>query len=517
MANVTQVGPTLSGFTLDVLRWYPDRIAFAWEGGALTYAGASDLIGRMQSVFAAHGLRRGSCVALLSGNRAETWCALIAAQASGMAVTWVLYFSSLEDQEHQLRDAGADVLIVDVSRAERGGELAARTDQLSQVFTLGPLGFGVDLIAAAGKAGAVSPRSFAEPEDVAFISYTGGTTGYPKGAVRRHSPSSSHTFASILSDFEIPKNPRFLMIGPLSHVSGVKVLPTLMRGGSVHLLSDVTTDHILSVIERERINFTLMMPSMIYAMLNSLDNRKADLSCLELLLYGGASMAPERLREGMDRLGPVFAQLYGQTECYPISYLSRGDHDPNRPELLASCGRPAVSAAVTILDSDGVEIRDGEVGEICVRSPMVMDGYKNLPDLTAETFRNGWLHTGDVGRMDDGGYLYILDRLNDLIVMSSGPNVYPRGLEEVLVEHEAVSQAAVFGTSDEETGEAVNVVVVLRGDSKVSAEELQSYVRARKGHVQVPRYVHFVDEMPLTSLGKVDKNALRVRVAEQAV
>ncbi|MFE4694951.1 AMP-binding protein [Streptomyces sp. NPDC056749] len=517
MSNMPQSGPTQAGFTLDVLRRHPDRTAFSWDGGALTYAGASDLIGRMQTVFAAHGLRRGDCVAILSGNRVDSWCASIAAQAGGMAITWVLYFASLEDQEHQLRDAGVDVLIVDANRGERGGELASRLDHLSKVFTLGPLDFGVDLIASARKAGAASPLCIAAPGDVASISYTGGTTGYPKGTVRRNSPLSTQAYAALLADFEIPNNPRFLLTGPISHLWGLKIVPTLLRGGSVHVIDSTSPDQIIAAIEREKSNFALMVPSTITALLDALGGRKSDLSSLELLLYGGASIAPEQLREGIGRVGPVFAQLYGQTECYPISYLRSGDHNPDRPELLTSCGQPSIGTAVAILDGDGVECAVGEVGEICVRSPMVMDSYKNLPELTKEVFRYDWLHTGDVGRMDEQGYLYLMDRLKDMIITNVGQNIYSRGVERVLTDHAEVAQAVVFGTPDEETGEAVNAAIIRSRGATVSALDLREYVRSRKGDVLVPHHVYFVDELPLTSLGKVDKQALRTRLSGNQV
>ncbi|WP_327287838.1 AMP-binding protein [Streptomyces sp. NBC_01198] len=516
MNGIIQAGPTLGGLTLDVLRRYPDRTAFTWDGGTLTYAGASDLVGRLQSVFAAHGLRRGHCMALLTGNRVESWCASIAAQASGMAITWLHQLASLEDHEYQLKDAEADALLVDTYRfSDRGGELAARVDRLSQVYTLSPREFGVDLVSAARNVGTASPWSIFEPGDVATINYTGGTTGHPKGAVRLNSPSPSLSYSDVLADFEIPMTPRYLAVAPMSHASGWKIMPTLMRGGSVHLLDGFSPDRVLSAINRERPNFTLLVPSMIYGLLEELDTQKADVSSLELLLYGAASISPDRLQEGIDRIGPVFAQMYGQTECYPITYLRRDDHDLNQPDRLRSCGRPVSTTAVALLDKDGHEVTDGEVGEICVRNRTAMRWYKNLPELTAETFRHGWLHTGDMGRMDERGYLYIVDRLKDMII-TSGSNVFSRGVEDVLTDHAAVTQAVVFGTPDKKVGEVVNAAVILREGVEVDADELRRYVRDRKGELQAPQHIHFVKELPLTGLGKVDKQALRLRLTDKS-
>lgn len=283
----------------------------------------------------------------------------------------------------------------------------------------------------------------------------------------------------------------------------------------MHLLDGFSPDRVLSAINRERPNFTLLVPSMIYGLLEELDTQKADVSSLELLLYGAASISPDRLQEGIDRIGPVFAQMYGQTECYPITYLRRDDHDLNQPDRLRSCGRPVSTTAVALLDKDGHEVTDGEVGEICVRNRTAMRWYKNLPELTAETFRHGWLHTGDMGRMDERGYLYIVDRLKDMII-TSGSNVFSRGVEDVLTDHAAVTQAVVFGTPDKKVGEVVNAAVILREGVEVDADELRRYVRDRKGELQAPQHIHFVKELPLTGLGKVDKQALRLRLTDKS-
>jgi fatty-acyl-CoA synthase len=506
-------GPTYGGFTLAVLRRRPDRTAFTWDGGSMTYGGALDLIGRMQAVFSKRGLRRGECVAFLAGNRAEAWCASIAAQASGLAVNWMHSLASVEDHLHQVSDSDAVALVVDARRfTERGGELSAKTDRLRAVFTLGPAEYGTDLVREADDIGAATPYDLAEPDDLALLNYTGGTTGLPKGAERRHRSRGATFPLAILADFEFPASPRYLAVGPFNHAAGTKVLPSFMRGGSVHLLDGFAPDRVLSAIERERVNFTMLGSTMIYALLDDPAMRTADLSSLELLLYGGSSISPDRLQEGLDRIGSVFSQLYGQTECYPISVLSRADHDPARPELLKSAGRPGWTSSVAVLDDEGNKVADGEVGELCVRSPLVMDGYRNLPELTAEAFKFGWLHTGDVGFQDENGYLYIMDRKKDMIIVNSS-NVFAQGVEDVLMSHPGVAHAAVFGVPDVVTGEAVSAAIVLRPGEHPDPDELARYVQDRKGELQAPRHIHFVDRLPITSLGKVDKRALHATFA----
>jgi fatty-acyl-CoA synthase len=194
------------------------------------------------------------------------------------------------------------------------------------------------------------------------------------------------------------------------------------------VLRNFDVERILNVISRERINMSFLVPAMIYALLDAPALCAGDLSSLELLLYGSAPMSPARLIEGLERLGPIFSQAYGQTECLPISVLRRADHDLNSPERLASCGFPACSSEVRLLDEEGHPIPPVEPGEICVRSPAVIDAYLNQLEQTAEALAGGWLHTGDIGRQDEERYLYIVDRKKDLII-SGGFNVYSREVE----------------------------------------------------------------------------------------
>ena len=319
---------------------------------------------------------------------------------------------------------------------------------------------------------------------------------------------SAGTAIAILSDFEIPDTPSYLAVAPISHVAGSKILPTLMRGGTVHMLRGFDPDAVLQTIAREPINFTLLVPTMIYVLLDHPTLGKTDLSSLELLLYGASAMSPSRLVEGIERIGPVFSQLYGQSECYPVSVLRKSDHDPKTPELFLSCGFPITACEVRILDEDDQPVETGKAGEICVRAPHVMSEYWKQPEQTAETLKNGWLHTGDIARADERGYLFILDRKKDMIV-SGGFNIFPREVEDVLSQHADVAMVAVVGVPDDKWGEAVTAVVVPREGTRPSAEELIALVRARKGSAHAPKHVKFVGKLPMTGVGKVDKKALK--------
>ncbi|MCL8485435.1 MULTISPECIES: AMP-binding protein [Bradyrhizobium] len=505
--------PVVCEQTLLTLSRHPSRIAFSWPGGSLSYQGAIDLIGRMQSVFMRLGLQPGTCVAFLTANRADTWCAGIAAQLSRLAITWLHPLGSLDDQLFQLADSESQVLVVDAAAfRDRGGELASRADGLRHVFTLGPAGYGADLLSAIEAAGQASARNFATPTDVATLNYTGGTTGKSKGALRHHREYGGFATA-ILADFEIPERASYLAVAPISHVAGTKVLPTLMRGGTVHMLKGFDPEAVLKTIERERINFTLFVPTMIYVLLDHPALSRTDLSSLDLVLYGASAMSPTRLVEGIERIGPVFSQLYGQTECYPVSVLRKADHDPKQPELFLSCGFPIAACDVKILNDDDQEVSQGEAGEICVRAPHVMAEYWKRPDITAETLKNGWLHTGDIARRDERGYMYILDRKKDMIV-SGGFNIFPREIEDVLTQHSDVAMCAVVGVPDDKWGEAVTAIVVPRAGTQPNATELIELVKARKGSAHAPKRIEFVAELPVTGVGKVDKKVLRARYWE---
>jgi len=523
MSDPLYAFPTVCEQTLRALARYPSRVAFSWPDGSLTYQGATDLIGRIQNVFMRLGLEPGTRVAFLTANRADAWCAGVAAQLSRFSITWLHPLGSLDDQLFQLEDSEAQMLVVDAEAFhDRGGDIAAKASSLKAsslkasslqasglktVFTLGRASYGADLLAAVSEAGSATPRSFAVPDDIATLNYTGGTTGKSKGALLTHREYGGLADA-ILADFEIPDTPRHLTVAPISHVAGTKVLPSLIRGGTVHMLKGFDPEAVLKTIERERINFTLFVPTMIYVLLDHPALDRTDLSSLELLLYGASAMSPSRLVEGIERIGPVFSQLYGQTECYPVSVLRKADHDPKTPELFLSCGFPISACEIKILDDNDREVETGEAGEICVRAPLVMAEYWKRPEQTAETLKSGWLHTGDIARTDERGYMFILDRKKDMIV-SGGFNIFPREVEDVLSQHADVAMVAVVGIPDDKWGEAVTAIVVAREGARPDAEELIRLVKSRKGSAHAPKHIKFVTELPMTGVGKVDKKALK--------
>lgn len=507
--NEYHQNPSYCSLVLRALARYPSRIAFQTAERQVTYAEAAEFIGRTQAVLERMNLQRGQRVALLSSNRWDSWCAGVAAQSLGAIVTSLHPLGALDAHLYQLTDADVSVLIVDVKGfGERGGELCARCPGVT-VFTLGSASYGHDLLQLVEANGSHRPTDFSKAADIATLNYTGGTTGKPKGVVKT-SAANALMALTVMAEFELPRRPKFLAVAPISHVTGTNVLPVLYKGGTVHLLDRFDPQRVLATIARERINFALLVPTMIYVLLDQPDLASYDLSSLELLLYGASPMSPTRLEEALQRIGPVFSQLYGQSECYPIAALPKSDHDPSRPHLLAACGFASAACELALLDNDLKKVALGEVGEICVRGGLVMSGYWNQSELSAEALEGGWLHTGDLARCDEEGRMYIVDRKKDMVV-TGGFNVYPREVEDVLSSHSAVLRTAVIGVPDEKWGESVKALVVLRPGEHVAPESLMAWVKERKGALHTPKLIEFVDKLPETPLGKVDKKLLRTQ------
>jgi fatty-acyl-CoA synthase len=316
-----------------------------------------------------------------------------------------------------------------------------------------------------------------------------------------------------MAEWEWPDPPQTLMVSPLSHAGSTLFMPTLLRGGTLLVLPRFEAGAVLQAIQDFKINCTLLVPPMIYALLDHPDFDTFDLSSLETVFYGGSLTSPARLKEAIQRIGPVFSQFYGQAEApMAVTVMRKAEHLIDDPNRMASCGRPLPWNHVQLLDEHNQPAPPGTPGEICVRGPLVMTGYRNDPELTAATLDGGWLHTGDMAVQDPDGFLRIVDRKKDMIV-SGGFNIFPRELEDVLSGHPAVAQAVVIGTPHPKWGEAVTAIVQLRASQEVSAAELMALVADKKGSYQAPKRVAFVDAIPLTPVGKPDKKALRVEFA----
>jgi fatty-acyl-CoA synthase len=512
---------------VEALRRHADAPALASQTTTLTGVQLSDAISRYIQALESLGIDRDSSVALLAHNRPEVLVDIAAMHIRGYRRAALHPLGSLDDHAYILEDAGCTSLIIDPTPAyvQRALALTDRVESLRQILTFGPVPFELSHVTTdiVAHATTFQPRPLVAaslpPDHITSLVYTGGTTGRPKGV--KLTAQSYFTMTTIqLAEWEWPSRPRFLSCTPLSHAGATFVTPVIVKGGTLFLLPKFDAAAVLEVIERERITAIMLVPSMIYALLDHPDLRTRDVSSLQAIYYGASSINPVRLGEAIDRFGPILAQFYGQSEApMAITYLSMGDHHGVRR---TSCGRPTQFSRCAILAQDGAPVPRGEVGEICVSGPLVSDGYRNQPDVTAETFRDGWLHTGDLAHEDQDGYWYIVDRIKDMVV-TGGFNVFPREIEDIVSEHPAVEQVCVVGTPDDKWGEAVTAVIVLRpnagrddGALNILTSEIQSAVRDRKGPVHSPKHVVVLDSIPLTGLGKPDKRAVRA-ILETAV
>ncbi len=487
----------------------------------LTGGEVAEQMSRYVQAFEGLDAGTGTHGALLALNRPEVLFILGSGQTQGFRRTSLHPLGSADDHAYVINDAGITFLVIDPYFTERALELLEKCPGLTQVLTIGPVPealahVGVDLVAeaAAYDAQPLTARVL-PPEHIVSITYTGGTTGKPKGVIG--TAQAMATMAQVmLSEWEWPQDPRFLMCTPLSHAGAAFFTPTVMKGGSLYVLARFDPAEVLRTIEEQRITATMLVPSMLYALMDHPDSRTRDLSSLETVYYGASAINPVRLKEAIERFGPIFAQYYGQSEApMVITYLARADHLGGGDARLSSCGRPSAFVRAALLGEDGNPVPTGEPGEICVAGPLLAGGYWNLPEETAETFRDGWMHTGDVAREDGDGFWYIVDRTKDMIV-TGGFNVFPREVEDVVAEHPMVAQVGVIGTPHEKFGEAVTAIVVLREDAARDGDsvaqmtaEIQESVKQRKGSVQAPKQVIVADALPLTGLGKPDKKALR--------
>jgi len=514
MSTKTAVNPLYSGGTygqilISALQRYPDRVAFESEHGSYTYAETALHIARAIGRLKELGLKRGDTVAQLSGNRPETFFLLAAIYISGLRSVTLHTLGSLEDHAYIIEDSEAALLVMDPQYVERAQALRAMATKPMGWLSHSPTE-GFEHFWTPSSAATLPLTSEVEPEDIIRLAYTGGTSGRPKGVMlSSRSMATNAVFA--LSGLDWPENIRFLCPTPITHGAGALILPTLYQGGTFILQQGFNRDKVLEAISQHGATTLFLVPTMIYALLDHPHIRTFDFSSLHSLMYGASPMAPARIREALDVFGPVLVQLYGQTEApSTVLALTREDHLLGGEKRLASAGKPYPGLTLQLLDDECQPVPQGEIGEICVRGPLVMSGYWKQPAQTAKALEGNWLHTGDLAYQDEEGYVYIVDRKKDLII-SGGFNVYPQEVENVIAAHEAVSMVAVIGVPDPKWGEAVKAVVVLKPGASTSADDLISRVRNSKGPVAAPKSVDFVDMLPLTALGKPDKKALRGR------
>jgi len=342
------------------------------------------------------------------------------------------------------------------------------------------------------------------------IKFTGGSSGKPKGVLQPYRAWVAGA-SSMIHAFGFGPSDRYLMAAPLTHGTSCYVTPLLAVGGTLVFMRGKTTpEKVLEAFREQGITVSFLPPTLIYMMMQAMEEASPRFEQLRLLIYGAAIMPPEKIRQARAMFGPVIATNYGLTEA-PQIITALTPQEAADESTIASVGRASFMTRVGIMDATGKRLPAGEQGEIVVGGDLLMSGYLDSPGQTAEALVDGWLHTGDVGYLDERGFLFLKDRLKDVII-SGGFNVYPSDVEAALVAHPAIHECVVFGRPDEKWGEAVQAAIELREDAVASAEDIIAFAKSQIGSVQAPKQVHFVDSLPRSAVGKVQRREVRALI-----
>jgi fatty-acyl-CoA synthase len=504
------------------VQYYGPHKAITHQDRSITYQEMGDQAARLVSALKSLGLKKGDRIGFLMANCPEyIFCEYAVAKTGCVRVPLAVLLSP-DDHIYMLNQSECTTLIYHERMAER---IRGMIPKLETVKTF--ICVGGDPKAVTDGHLHLQPllenhppdhsRIPIDPEDLVGIYYTGGTTGKPKGVMLSHR-AWVYTVLIESLEFDFKREEVFAYLTPLTHAGGCLMLPVLLRKGRCVILDHFDPKTFLACVEKEKITATFLVPTMIYVLLDDPDLNRYDLSSLKNVIYGASAIAPERLKQAVTTFGPIFTQLFGQTEA-PMAFtvLPREDHiiaDPERERrIFSSAGRPTFHAEVRIVDDNGNDVKPGDPGEVVMRCANMMSGYFKNPEATADTIRDGWLHTGDIARQDEEGFLYIVDRKKDMII-SGGFNIYPREIEDTLFEHPAVKDVAVIGVPHDKWGEEVKAIVVLRENAEITPEDLIAFVKQQKGSLVAPKTIEFWDKIPLTNLGKVDKKRIRARYWE---
>ena len=489
-------------------RYCAERRAVLFEDKALTFAAVDELSNRFAHVLARNGIGRGGRLAILANNSLYSVPVDFGCVKAGAARTPLNARLSMDEHEHMLRETGARVVIYDAELAERAEALAARVPGLT-MLGLGSTRCGRDLLVEAASAPASDPRTPAEPDDVILTIFTSGTTGRLKAAEHTQASYAAVSNNTSINLPDIQPDDVMLHAASLFHASGCFVLPYWIRGAATAVLARFEPSEFLQAIAKYRATSIHVVPTMLAILLAHPEIESADMSSIRSIVYGASPMPLPVIKRAIELWGPRFIQYYGQTEApLFIARLDQQDHAGPERRLLA-CGRPSIDCEIRLIDDKGNDVPAGEQGEIALRAPFAMKGYFSAPDLNAAMFvEGGWLRTRDVGRFDEDGYLYLVDRTSDMII-TGGYNVYPREVEDALLAHPSVFECAVVGAPHEKWVESVTAFVVLRPGKTVSEAELIEFTRERLATYKVPKAVRFIEQIPMSAVGKVLRRALR--------
>lgn len=505
-------------------RTFPDNLAIAHGPRKLTYGQFNARANRLANALCKLGIKQGDNVAILQYNYPEMLESLFGCFKVGCGTVPINFRLHPKEFAFIIDHSEAKAVILSEEFNEPIMEVREQIPGAHHLITLaGAGGKLLDYESLISNESDAFEDADVQPDDLAWLFYTSGTTGMPKGAMLTHRILLAMTMNFYADMSPLSPEDAILHAAPLSHGSGLYALPNIGKGAANIILESKSFDPelIFKTIQDYRITNLFAAPTMVKLMVDSPAVDRYDHSSLKCLNYGGGPMLVEDLKQAMEKLGPCLVQLFGQGESpMTITYLPHRDHvldgTPEQMKRLASAGFARTDVEVKIFDPEDKELPAGETGEIVTRSDLVMKGYWRNPEATAETLRNGWLHTGDLGYMDEAGYLFIMDRSKDMII-SGGENIYPREIEEAMIQHPAVREVAVIGVPDPKWGEAIKAIVALVPGTEATEEELISFCRDHIAGYKKPKSVDFVDELPKSNYGKVLKRELRSKYWENRV
>jgi len=497
-----------------VSRLHANRLAIQYGEQRLTYTELNQRVGRLAQALRTLGIQAGDRVAIVQRNGPALLETLFACFRTGATAVPINVRLHSEEVAFISQDCAVKVLVATGEYAESALLARERTSEL-QLVGVGSIPDALDYEALLSAADPLTTDVEVDPTDIAWLFYTSGTTGKPKGAILTHRNLLTMTMNYYADVNPLISEDVVLHAAPLTHGSGLYALPAIAKGTTNVILHTPSFDPaaVFNLIQRLRVTtIAFLAPTQIKVLLNG-PHESYDHSSLRCIAYGGGPMYVKDMKQAVETFGPVLVQIYGQGEApMTISYLGREEHlagdDPVAERRLASAGIPRTDVEVRIVDDDDRDVATGTIGEIVARGDVVMAGYWNRPKTTSETLRGGWLHTGDLGMMDEHSYIYLLDRKKDMVI-SGGNNIYPREIEEVLLKHPAVYEVAVIGVPDAHWGESVKAIVALRPGSTITGEELIAFCQEHLASYKKPRTVEFIPQLPKNAYGKVLKRELR--------
>jgi acyl-CoA synthetase (AMP-forming)/AMP-acid ligase II len=493
----------------------PNKTALVFRNTRLSYSELNERVNRLANGLLGIGVEKGDRVAVLAGNCSEYVETYFATAKGGMLIVPLNTTLDIDGLAYIMNNSGANTLIFGQEYSDIVNTLRAKLEIIRHYIVIGKGASVESYEELLSGYPSDEPEILVDEDDIAWLLYTSGTTGPPKGVMLSHKSQIADSANTIMSCYPINRNDVHLSMLPMFHIGCMWHMRCHFYMGSTNvLLNAPDPQKVLETIEQERVTTTCVVPPMAVPIINYPDINKYDLSSVRMIIYSGAPM-PEAMMNRMNGIfGDVVIQVYALTEGGPAIIMPPLMEGPwEKVKRAGSCGKEVLNVEVRLVDEEGKDCAPREVGEILARGDNIMKGYWNMPEATAKALEDGYLHTGDLATRDNEGYYYITGRKKDTIV-SNGMPVYSQEVENVISLHPAVSEVAVIGVPDKELGELVKAVVVPRGGEKAAEEEIISWCASRLDDYKVPKSVYIVDSLPKTPSGKVLKTVLRKRYSK---